>query len=296
MNGITDIVSRSDLLDRSLIVTLPAIPNDKRRTESELSTEFEKQLPQVFGALLSAVSVGLKNLPDTKLANLPRMADFARWSVACEPALNCKPGTFMQAYTENRDHANFAAIESCLVGPAILSMMESRESWQGTVKELLEDLEELVGDRIFKRKGWPASPRKLSNDLRRITPNLRVEGINVIFQGHTNKGTIVDLVKTPTTPSPSSPDLSTTDNSISDKELSNDGLGDEVSDELSKSQIPSPTSSPHKSFNDTSFDEGDESDGVMQNFSEDDIDERPDVSDEEMDPRAWDAIEDDCPI
>jgi hypothetical protein len=36
LNGISDIATRHDLADRSLIVTLPPIPEDKRRTEREI--------------------------------------------------------------------------------------------------------------------------------------------------------------------------------------------------------------------------------------------------------------------
>lgn len=36
LNGIEEVATRSDLLDRSIIVTLPTIPPDRRRTEAEI--------------------------------------------------------------------------------------------------------------------------------------------------------------------------------------------------------------------------------------------------------------------
>jgi hypothetical protein len=42
LNGITDVATRPDLLDRALTVALPPIPEEKRRPEAVLWREFEK--------------------------------------------------------------------------------------------------------------------------------------------------------------------------------------------------------------------------------------------------------------
>jgi hypothetical protein len=47
LNGITELASRGDLMDRSLIITLPTIPEDKRRGESDLWHSFHEVRPMV---------------------------------------------------------------------------------------------------------------------------------------------------------------------------------------------------------------------------------------------------------
>ena len=84
LNGIEDASGRPDLADRSIFLTLKAIPDEQRRTESEMSAKFDVERPKILGALLDAVSRGLRNLPTTTLARKPRMADFALWASACE--------------------------------------------------------------------------------------------------------------------------------------------------------------------------------------------------------------------
>jgi hypothetical protein len=69
------------------------------------------------------------------------MADFATWVTAAEPALGWTPGTFLEAYFANREEANEAAIDASAVGPAILTFMQERISWEGTAQELLDQLE-----------------------------------------------------------------------------------------------------------------------------------------------------------
>ena len=73
---------------------------DARRPEAELRAAFDAARPRILGALLDAVVQGLRRLPDTKLERLPRLADFALWASACEPAI-WPPGTFWSAYCGN---------------------------------------------------------------------------------------------------------------------------------------------------------------------------------------------------
>src|SRR5258706_7478208 len=132
MNGIEELATRSDLLDRALLLTLPAIPDDRRRTEAELWEAFERKRPGVFGALLEAVSCALRDESSVHLDRWPRMADFARWAVAAEPALGLRLGEFMNAYMGNREAAKDLALEASPVSAALLTLVEDCERWEGT--------------------------------------------------------------------------------------------------------------------------------------------------------------------
>ena len=101
LNGIEDVITRPDLADRALFLTLPSISEAQRRPEKELWREFELARPRLLGALLDAASHGLRALPHVRLDRLPRMADFALWAAACETAL-WPSGTFARAYDANR--------------------------------------------------------------------------------------------------------------------------------------------------------------------------------------------------
>jgi len=52
LNGIEDVVSRSDLADRAIFLTLEPIADARRRTERQLWREFEVVRPRILGALL----------------------------------------------------------------------------------------------------------------------------------------------------------------------------------------------------------------------------------------------------
>jgi hypothetical protein len=184
LNGIEEIVTRPDLADRALFLTLQPISEEHRRPERELWAAFEAERPKILGALLDAVVQGLKRLPETHLQKLPRMADFALWATACEPAL-WPPGTFLSAYRGNLEEVVEGVLEASAVAIAVRAMMENRVVWTGTASDLLDTL--AVGERVSKSKSWPGAPNVLSGKLRRDATFLRKVGIDVVFDKDTKR-------------------------------------------------------------------------------------------------------------
>ncbi len=181
LNGIEDIVTRPDLADRAVFLTLEPIPEERRRPEAELWASFDAERGRILGVLLDAAVEGLKRLPDTRLPKLPRMADFALWASACENAI-WPAGTFWAAYCGNRDEAVEGVIDADPVAAAARAVMLERTEWTGTASDLLGALGEAAGERIAKSKTWPDSPRALSGRLRRAATFLRKIGIEVSFE------------------------------------------------------------------------------------------------------------------
>jgi hypothetical protein len=181
LNGIEEIVTRPDLADRALFLTLDPIPEERRRPEAELWAAFEAERPRILGALLDAVVEGLKRLPETRLEQLPRMADFALWATACETAL-WSAGTFWAAYCGNRDEAVEGVIDADPIAFAVRAVMARRTVWTGTASDLLRALAEVVGSRVAKSKTWPDGPRAVAGRLRRAATFLRKIGIEIVFR------------------------------------------------------------------------------------------------------------------
>jgi hypothetical protein len=194
LNGIEEVATRPDLLDRSLLISLPAIPEDERSAEGDYWAAFERARPRALGALLDAVSAGLRNLPGVHLDRLPRMADFALWGVACEHAMGLKPGAFLRAYAKNRDAANETALDASILAAPLRRFLEQQDGdeWTGTVSQLLECLTPFVSEQAARSREWPKRPHVLSGKLRRLAPNLRKAGVFIEFthDGKSRKVTI----------------------------------------------------------------------------------------------------------
>ena len=206
-NGIEELAVRGDLLDRAIILYLPKIEEAERRPEDVFWSEFESVRPIVLGGLLDAVSLALRDVGQVRLDRLPRMADFAIWSVAAAPALGLSKEAFLDAYTGNRESANELTLESSAVVPPLRLLVAQKGIWEGTATGLLEELNERVDDKTQRQKGWPSNARALGNALRRLLPNLRAVGIDITFYREAQSGRRLiaigkgtDSIVTPVTP------------------------------------------------------------------------------------------------
>jgi hypothetical protein len=180
LNGIEEVISRPDLGDRAIFLTLAPIGEAQRLPESELWREFEIAQPRILGALLDAVVRGLSTLGGVHLDRLPRMADFAVWAAACETAL-WPAGTFARAYAANRRTAIEGMIEADPVAVCVRGLMADRSAWSGSAADLLRAAD-FADDEVWKRAaGWPKTPRALAGRLRRAQTFLRVLGIDIAF-------------------------------------------------------------------------------------------------------------------
>src|SRR5262245_26352192 len=175
LNGIEDVVGRADLADRAVFVTLAPIAEEQRRSEAELWREFEVVRPRILGALLDAVTHGLRERPRVRLERLPRMADFALWAIACENAL-WPPGTFAHAYEANRTAAVANAVDADPVAARVREIMAERTTWVGSAADLLQT--GATGGVSGRVSGWPQNPRALAGRLRRVHPPDRSAQVN----------------------------------------------------------------------------------------------------------------------
>jgi hypothetical protein len=179
LNGIDDIATNPDLADRALIITLPTIPESGRRPEAEFWAKFEEVRPRIIGTLLDAVSAGLRNLDQVQLNRYPRMADFAKWVVACTQALPFSGTQFLDAYFDNRRQAVAFSIEGSQVATAVTRLLKGKTDWKGSATELLDQLNANTPEDLRRSSGWPRDSRAMSNQLRRVSPLLREIGFRV---------------------------------------------------------------------------------------------------------------------
>ena len=206
INGIEEVATRPDLLDRTLILVLHEIDKRRRMSERKFWREFEGARPALLGGLLTVVAGALARLDDVVLKGYPRMADFAEWATAAEQAHGWELGTFMAVYEQTRVKANAVALESSMVAPYIDALVPKvGDTWEATSAKLLERLNEIASEAARKHKEWPTTARALRSELSRIRPNLRQEGIWIAFEPGKGKERNVTVVVIERTEGPDIP-------------------------------------------------------------------------------------------
>jgi putative DNA primase/helicase len=196
LTGLTNCVTRPDLNSRTVMLTLHPIKDEARKSETEFWTRFNEVYPLIFGALLDSVAHGLKQLPNVRLDNKSRMADFELFGHACEGAY-APAGSFGAALKANAIELNEELIENDPVAKAITAFMASmvkQTEWSGTTTELLVELNERdrTEQKVSRQKDWPPDATRFGGRVRAVAATLRKAGIEVTH------GKAPDRVKTRT--------------------------------------------------------------------------------------------------
>jgi hypothetical protein len=180
LTGIDLVPTRSDLLDRCLLVRLERISEEDRLTEEELEVLTADLLPGIYSALLDLLVVALRNLPETQPTRLPRMADFARLGLAA------KIPNFMETYASNIEVGSQAAVEANPLAAGILALLDTCNGyWHGTTTELIRKLQELdPTSKDFQKLSARSVGRKLASCLK---GDLAAVGVEV-DQGKSTNG------------------------------------------------------------------------------------------------------------
>jgi hypothetical protein len=178
LNGINQVVTKADLLDRSILLSVKRIDAAQRIPEDQFWKNFNDKRASLLGAIFDSIAKAMSIYPTVTLTELPRMADFAKWGYAIAEAIGYKGNVFIDAYTENIGRQNEEAIEASPVAQAIIEFMSDKTEWSDTAATLLQSLNRIAKFNDLKSSVlWPKDPQWLSKRLNEIEPNLQTRGI-----------------------------------------------------------------------------------------------------------------------
>ncbi len=190
LGSVEEIMTKGDLLDRSLPFHCLGIPKSKRLRPDDFRASFEEAQPRIFGALLRAVSIGMQNFAAAKHQDteVDRFG-FAAWGEAVEEALGFEHGAFLAAYKRMRVDIQAHTLEASPVGVVVPVYVHSLKDkhFFGTATVLYNELVAYVeGHKDLRISGkalelkhpkWPKTPSQMSAELQKIQPELRKDGI-----------------------------------------------------------------------------------------------------------------------
>ncbi|QDT16192.1 hypothetical protein [Alienimonas californiensis] len=192
LTGIDSVVTAPDLLDRTVVVEAVEIARFTRRLEAEVEPEFQAGWPRALAGLMNGGVAALKAEVEgrPRLAELPRLADFAVHADAAEEALGLPRGAALKALR--------AAVED--TEEAVLNSMPAVRAAVGIFSENLSRIDadnaELPPakspprtwrsepDRLYKSvcarvksnergKFWPESAEVLTGQFKAMPPRRR---------------------------------------------------------------------------------------------------------------------------
>jgi hypothetical protein len=183
LNSIFQIAQRRDLRRRSIILELKK--PEQVKSLRELRENFNKFAPFLYSYLVLCVQEALKEkIVDVSLLDI---ADFCEFIAKSHPVFFMPPNEFIDVLKANREEAAKEALESNLLVPVILSKLDAYDTYQTTVKELLEELKKHYPG----EKRLPTSTQQLGRELRKIASDLEALNIKMEFIRTKDKREIV---------------------------------------------------------------------------------------------------------
>lgn len=190
LNGISPVITASDLIDRAITIELQPITN--RREVQALSDEFNCNKPRILGALFMIFSQALSKLPHIELLPMhrPRLVEFAYLGCAVSEVMGNHQTEFLHTFVNTREEAIQRVLDGDATAHAVIDWFEknNRDAIElplGTLFKAIKDFEPAIANSSRTAKGFGSILRRLAPLLRQYGLNIKSlgkRGSNVIWQ------------------------------------------------------------------------------------------------------------------
>lgn len=181
-NGTSQNIVRSDLADRTLFLQLERIDPEKMKSEHVMKAEWEKDLPQFFGALCTVVSGVLEDKEPIQIPSPIRLCDFYEIAVKAGRQFGFSEEEVYKAFEANKKAVNDAILSENTILTIIYELMYSKGfrdvTYKDTMTNFYRDLKEFALEEYWiDRRNFPGSASHLSRKLNENKSNLEEMGI-----------------------------------------------------------------------------------------------------------------------
>ena len=193
MSGIPRLIHRADLNDRSIILTVKRVPENKRKTQAELDACFQAVKPQILGTIFNVLSDAIGKYGSIQPKEHPRSADWYKTACAIAASLDGhSQAEFELAFKRVKDgQVEYALEESPVAMAAKFLVDKCGGEWHGTATKLLDfdvtlSKEKMTNEEnsfieyLQEHPAWPKNASVLGKELARCRPILDTLGIDMI--------------------------------------------------------------------------------------------------------------------
>lgn len=178
INGIDWLSDQVDLLQRSIMLELPTISEEERKTEEELEAETNEILPYLLGGIYDAIQNILRS-DDITVTGLPRMADYANLTAkACE-AMGYDVTAYQTVLKNNYANILNAFSEGDITMKAVKLFMSNRQSYVKSMSELYKGCYSVISGQVLPGEmgDFPKGSAAFSRRINTLKDPLALVGI-----------------------------------------------------------------------------------------------------------------------
>ena len=197
LNGIYPFVEQPDLAQRCLQIRLDPLRESNRKTEAEMLSALEADLPVIQRGLFDLIAQIMVHLPSVEVTNPQRMIDFVRWLAALEMVHGTPAGIYQDVYAEALNEGQLDSLMDNSLGSAVMEFAATLDhgGWSGTPAELLSKLNLMKAYGLQRPpRDWPENEIALSKRLTPLQAALMTQGISVQFKRGKNRSITVTKI------------------------------------------------------------------------------------------------------
>lgn len=175
MNGVSLVAKESDLLDRTLIITLKRIAPDEIVTEETLQNQFEEDRPKTLGCIFKILAAAFHDKKPVKKQKLIRMADFHVACIKAGRVLGMTDEEVLGILWENQKNINRNTLDGDIVALCVMELIGNRKKYTNSMSGLLSDLQDIAVENGMTGHVIPKTPNHLRIRIDKIKSNLENE-------------------------------------------------------------------------------------------------------------------------
>ena len=162
LNGIDIVPFKSDLAERSLLFELQPISKEQRKTDDEFWSDFNRDRPEILGAIYDTLSKAMGLLLTVQRKGLHRMADANVEMIAIAMALGYTQVEFQKILDSNKKKLQEAYNQMNPFVDFVVNYMWGKSDVNMAADALYRDMQSKI---VGSAKFFPESPSALSRKL-----------------------------------------------------------------------------------------------------------------------------------
>lgn len=175
LNGTDLIISKSDLMERSLLIPMKKLSPERLQSEIELSQAFDAELSSILGACFQLLAMASNDTKPIETGHRTRIASFYDAAIRVGRALG-----FEDIYTDkllwiNQKRINQEALSDSVIAQCLNELMLEETEYKNSVTGLLNDIKEIGEELGIPLSEFPKQPNQMSKRLNELKSNLESE-------------------------------------------------------------------------------------------------------------------------
>lgn len=175
LNGTDLVISRSDLMERSLLIPMKKLSPKRLQSEIELTQAFNAELPSILGACFQLLAIASNDTKPIETNHRTRIASFYDAAIRVGRAFG-----FTDSYTDkllwmNQKQINREALSDSVIAQCLNELMMEYQEYKNSVTVLLSDLKGIGEELSIPLSEFPKQPNQLSRRLNELKSNLEAE-------------------------------------------------------------------------------------------------------------------------